>query len=57
MLSLEQALERILTTLPSAEKERISLAHGSDRFLAEPIRAGVDLPTPPWTDMPFALKT
>ena len=44
MLELEEAVARILATVPVPEREEIPLAEADGRVLADPLRATVDLP-------------
>jgi len=44
MLELEEALERILGTVPGPRAERISLGEAEGRFAAERVAAPIDLP-------------
>jgi molybdopterin molybdotransferase len=44
MLELEQALEKILESIPAARSERIPLGEAYKRVVAEPVVAAVDLP-------------
>src|SRR5262245_53514923 len=44
MLELENALERILSTIQPLEHETVALPEAADRVLAEPILSPVDLP-------------
>ena len=44
MLELEQALEKILGSIPAARSERISVSEAYKRVVTEPITAAVDLP-------------
>jgi molybdopterin molybdotransferase len=46
MLTVQEALSRILLEIPSNSTERIPLEQASGRVLAEPICASIDLP--PW---------
>jgi molybdopterin molybdotransferase len=45
MLELEEALSRIVTLIHPGAAETIPLAQTLDRFLAEPVRAPIDLPS------------
>ena len=44
MLSLEEALERILASVQPLAAERVAVAVAAGRFLAEPILSPIDLP-------------
>jgi molybdopterin molybdotransferase len=44
MLSLEEALERMLACIQPLKGERVGVAEAAGRFLAEPILAPIDLP-------------
>src|SRR5690242_1166795 len=44
MLELEDALQKILATLPPPQSERIPLSDAHERILAEPNSATLDLP-------------
>src|SRR5438105_2054504 len=44
MLELEEALERILATMPVAVREIVPLAEAHGRILAEEVRLAIDLP-------------
>jgi molybdopterin molybdotransferase len=44
MLEYEEALARVLATVPAAASERIPLTEAAGRFLAEEVRAAIDLP-------------
>ena len=46
MLSVEEALERVLSRVEPVSAERVSLISALDRVLAEPVRAAFDIP--PW---------
>ncbi|MBI5799680.1 MAG: molybdopterin molybdotransferase MoeA [Verrucomicrobia bacterium] len=44
MLTYEEALARVLATLPSVRSEQVPLAEAAGRFLAEPVSSPLDLP-------------
>src|SRR4051812_48922803 len=44
MIELEDAVQRIVSGLPPAQKERVNLLYAFGRIVAEPVHSPVDLP-------------